>query len=261
MPKQPLKSKNRRSNKNNNNDDDDMDDYLYVVLKDTTSWDSWLPYIKSIATQYDVWELCDPSQKVAPPPLAPPTKVISIEKAKEQYKDDWYQAKMLLHEEWIAENAIYTRKKNGVGMVVRAIRGTVHPTYQPLIIEYETPWELLYNLHKRFAPESDPTYPARLRRQWRSLDRGVDQSTDIDKWLINWETMQTRCKRAKLPEADNASHHFLDAISALSPEFYGTWVLKLQDRSDIEFTELLGRYRAHWRITHGKSTGQRENSE
>ncbi|OQD94372.1 hypothetical protein PENSOL_c026G06935 [Penicillium solitum] len=98
----------------------------------------------------------------------------------------------------------------------------------------------------------DPTNAARLRQQWRNLDRGLDRNVDIDKWLLNWETIQARCKRAKMPEADATPTYFLDAISVMSPAFHENWTLRLQDRPETSFTELLNRYKAHWSITHGK---------
>ncbi|QQK44989.1 Polynucleotidyl transferase, ribonuclease H fold [Penicillium digitatum] len=76
-------------------------------------------------------------------------------------------------------------------------------------------------------------------------------------WLTSWETMQKWCKRAKMPEANDVKNQFLDAISVMSPNFHETWVLRLQDKGDIEFTELLNRYKAHWKITYGKQASQR----
>ena len=39
---------------------------------------------------HDMWELYDPAIEVAPEPLELPTKVPTIEEAKEKYKDDWF---------------------------------------------------------------------------------------------------------------------------------------------------------------------------
>jgi hypothetical protein len=32
-----------------------------VTLKDTSNWELWLSMIKTIAEQFDVWDLCDPN--------------------------------------------------------------------------------------------------------------------------------------------------------------------------------------------------------
>jgi hypothetical protein len=223
-----------------------------VILKDTATWDPWLANIESIAVQFDVWELCDPSQEEEPEPLKAPGKVISMAEAQKEYKDKWFESLKMLQSEWSIDNTIYTQQKKGLNVVVTAIRNSVHPNYQPFIIDYKTPYALLRNLRQRFAAECDPTNAARLRQLWRNLDRGLERNTDIDKWLLNWETVQARCKRAKMPEADDAPTQFLDAISVMSPGFHETWTLRLQDKEDIGFTELLNRYRAHWKITHGK---------
>lgn len=60
-----------------------------------------------------------------------------------------------------------------------------------------------------------------------------------------------------MPEADDAKNQFLEAISVMSPGFYETWVLRLQDKGDIPFADIINRYRAHWKITYGKAGGQR----
>ena len=222
-----------------------------VILKDSTTWDSWLANIESIALSYEVWDLCNPELEAAPKPLEEP-KEPDIEKTKEEYKEDWFQVYQATHLQWTSKNSRYVKKRQGLNIVVTAIRNSVHANYQPFIIDYKTPYELLRNLRQRFASECDPTNAARLRQLWRTLDRGLERNTDIDKWLLNWETVQARCKRAKMPEANDASTQFLDAISVMSPGFHETWTLRLQDKNDITFTELLNRYRAHWKITYGK---------
>ena len=222
-----------------------------VILKDSTTWDLWLANIESIALSYEVWDLCNPELEAAPKPLEEP-KEPDIEKTKEEYKEDWFQVYQATYLQWTSKNSRYVKKRQGLNIVVTAIRNSVHANYQPFIIDYKTPYELLRNLRQRFASECDPTNAARLRQLWRTLDRGLERNTDIDKWLLNWETVQARCKRAKMPEANDASTQFLNAISVMSPRFHETWTLRLQDKNDITFTELLNRYRAHWKITYGK---------
>lgn len=85
----------------------------------------------------------------------------------------------------------------------------------------------MLNLHKRFAPESDPTYKTKLRQQWRNLDRGLDRNTDIEKWLLNWESLYQSCKKVRMPEAEDATNQFLEAISIMSPGFYEIWALRV----------------------------------
>lgn len=117
-----------------------------------------------------------------------------------------------------------------------AIKNSLHPSYQTFIT-CDTPWKLLRNLRQRFAPECVPTYAAKLRQQWRNLDRGLNRNTDIEKWLLNWETIQVRCARAGMSEANDATAQFLDAISIMSPGFHETWTLRFEDKN-VEFSEL-----------------------
>jgi hypothetical protein len=150
-------------------------------------------------------------------------------------------------------------------LVANAIRQSIHKQYQ-VFINQETPWGLLRNLRQRLSPECDPTYKASLRAAWRNLDRGLDKDTDIDKWLLNWQTLQTRCAKAGITEASEASIQFLEAISVISPEFYAAWIVlvetssastKSQEEKQAEFGSLLNRYKAHWLITHGRPAQQR----
>lgn len=153
-----------------------LDTYLTVgfppvTLKDTDSWVLWLPYIKLIAKQHGIWDLCNPSQKTPPGPLEAPKGLITIDEAIEKYKSDWYHVRRCLEFDWRCENDAYMRKEKGVYQVLRAIRATVDAMYLPLILVYECLWELLGFLHRRFAPENNPGSMARLRRQREDLER------------------------------------------------------------------------------------------
>ncbi|KAJ5826563.1 hypothetical protein N7447_003326 [Penicillium robsamsonii] len=204
-----------------------------VILKDALTWKPWIASIKGIAEQFGIWELCDPKNKTQPEVPKEPEEP-SIEDAKKKHPDDWYETIKL-------EQAI-----------------CVDPRLQAFIPSYTTPWELLRNLRQKFVPECDPIYAAQLRKRWRNLDQGLDgldRNTDIDKWLLNWETLQARCADIGYIDAKEASIQFLHAISAMSPEFYEIWTLRLEDKKDVDFSELLTRYKVHWSISHGKSGG------
>ncbi|KAL2695409.1 hypothetical protein AAEP93_010038 [Penicillium crustosum] len=229
-----------------------------VILKDTESWDAWLSYIKAIAVAYKVWDQCNPSLKEEErPKLEPPEEIISVKDAIKEYPEHWFNVRLSLKADWDAENRAYQSKLQALDLVAVAIRQSVDTPYQPFIIDILSPLELMLNLHKRFAPESDPTYKTKLRQQWRNLDRGLDRNTDIEKWLLNWESLYQSCKKARMPEAEDATNQFLEAISIMSPGFYETWALRVQDNQDIPFFEIMTRYKAHWKITHGRPAAQR----
>ncbi|KAJ6047199.1 uncharacterized protein N7446_012033 [Penicillium canescens] len=225
-----------------------------VILRDSTNWEAWLSTIRGIADQYNVWELCDPDKKEQPvvPDEPEPS---SIEAAKNDDPVNWYKIVKLQQVEWSTQVSKHGKRILGLNCVATVIKNSLHPSYQTFIT-HDTPWKLLRNLRQRFAPECDPTYAAKLRQQWRNLDRGLDRNTDIEKWLLNWETIQVRCARAGMSEANDATVQFLDAISTMSPGFHETWTLRLEDKN-VVFPELLTRYKAHWAISHGKASTQR----
>ncbi|KAJ5253793.1 hypothetical protein N7524_010973 [Penicillium chrysogenum] len=235
-----------------------------VTLKDSSNWESWLATIEGIANQFGVWDLCDPKHDTEPPLPELPTKP-DWKKVKEANGEDWYHVYNIENDEYKDKLSSHNKKLQGLNVVANAIRNSLHQDYQ-VFIDQKTPWGLLRNLRQRLSPECDPTYKASLRAAWRNLDRGLDKDTDIDKWLLNWQTLQTRCAKAGITEASEASIQFLEAISVISPEFYAAWVVlietsiastKTEEQRQADFGSLLTRYRAHWLITHGKPAQQR----
>ena len=182
---------------------------------------------------------------------------------------DWFHVYGVMNTQYERKLSTYKKKLQGRKIVANAIRQSIHEQYQ-VFIDQETPWGLLRNLRQRLSPDCDPTYKAGLRAAWRNLDRGLDKETDIDKWLLNWQTLQKRCVKAGITEASEASIQFLEAISVMSPEFYAAWIVsvetssastKSQEEKQADFGSLLSRYRAHWLITHGKPAQQRSMSK
>lgn len=94
-----------------------------VILKDTESWNSWLPYIKAIAIAHDVWDQCDPFLKDEErPKLEPPTEIISIDEAMSKYKDNWFYVRQSMKSDWDTKHKDYLAKMKGLLLVASAIR-------------------------------------------------------------------------------------------------------------------------------------------
>ena len=60
-----------------------------VILKDSTTQDSWLANIESIVLSYEVWDLYNPELEAALKLLEEP-KELDIKKTKEEYKEDQF---------------------------------------------------------------------------------------------------------------------------------------------------------------------------
>ncbi|CAG8897455.1 unnamed protein product [Penicillium nalgiovense] len=235
-----------------------------VTLKDSSNWELWLSMIKTIAEQFEIWDLCDPESDKEPALPKEPTEP-SWEDLRKEHPGDWFHVYGVMNTQYERKLSTYKKKLQGRKLIVNAIRQSIHEKYQ-VFIDQETPWGLLRNLRQRLSPDCDPTYKASLRAAWRNLDRGLDKDTDIDKWLLNWQTLQKRCVKAGITEASEASIQFLEAISVMSPEFYAAWIVsveassastKSQEEKQADFGSLLTRYRAHWLITHGKPAQQK----
>ncbi|OQE59396.1 hypothetical protein PENNAL_c0325G00318, partial [Penicillium nalgiovense] len=235
-----------------------------VTLKDSSNWELWISTIKTVAEQFEVWELCDPEKDTEP---ALPEEPIEPdwEELQREYPRDWFHVYGVKNAQYERQYNAYKKKLQGRKVVANAIRQTIHEKYQ-VFIDQETPWGLLRNLRQRLSPECNPTYKASLRAAWRNLDRGLDKSTDIEQWLLNWQTLQKRCAKAGITEAREASIQFLEAIAVISPEFHSSWVTsaeiacaseKNEEERQADFGNLLTRYKAHWLITHGRQQAQK----
>ena len=93
-----------------------------------------------------------------------------------------------------------------------------------------------------------------LRQQWRKLEDSLNENTDIDKWLLDWETIQQKHANLGLHEAEDSLTRFLDAIAFMSPSFHDLWAVRLAYKeTEVELPELISWYKLHWSITHGNT--------
>ena len=229
------------------------------------------PYLTNISEngrQFEIWDLCDPESDTGPALPKEPIEP-NWEGPKKDHPMDWFHVYGVMNTQYERKLSAYKKKLQGRKVVANAIRQSIHEKYQ-VFIDQETPWGLLRNLRQRVSPECNPTYRASLRAAWRNLDRGLDKTTDIDQWLLNWQILQKRCAKAGITEAREAPIQFLEAVSVISPEFHATWIVSAEiasasEKSDEEkqadFANLLTRYKAYWLMAHGKQAAQKGMSK
>ncbi|KAJ5282966.1 hypothetical protein N7497_001870 [Penicillium chrysogenum] len=210
--------------------------FCHVTLKDPSNWELWLLIIKTIAEQFEVWDLCDPELDTEPALPKEPIEP-SWEDLKRDHPMDWYHIWRVIYTQYKRKLSAYKKKRQGRSVVANAIRQSVHEEHQVFLVQ-ETPWGLLRYLRQWFSPDCDPTYKASLRAAWRNFDQGLDKDTDIDEWLLNWQTLQKRCVKVGITNDSEASAQFLLAISVMSPEFYTVWI-KLAETSSAKPIGLL----------------------
>ncbi|KAI2732946.1 hypothetical protein CBS147339_9998 [Penicillium roqueforti] len=239
-----------------------------VILKDSSNWALWLTTIQAIAQTYNIWDYCNPKLEKEPDrPVAPIAP--KWEDVKKEYGNDWYNVFNVLNGEYQEKKTTYNRGLQGFNVVANAIKSNVLPTHQAFLTQ-DSPWALLRNLRQRYAPECDPMYRSNLRVEWNNLDRGLDRNTNIEKWLLKWETLYTRCVAAEVSEAKDAAMQFLQAIITISPEFFAARLKdvqqslsqeKTQQERTIEFSELLSHYKTQWDGTIGRQATQKGMSK
>ncbi|KAJ5264688.1 hypothetical protein N7505_007481 [Penicillium chrysogenum] len=160
----------------------------------------------SSSSRFEIWDLCDPEEDKEPALPKEPAEP-DWEELQKKHPTDWYHVYGVLNAQYERKLSAYKRKLQGRKLVANAIRQSIHENYQ-VFIDQETPWGLLRNLRQRLSHDCDPKYKSSLQSAWRNLDRGLDKNTDIDKWLLNWQTLQRRCEKAGIAEASEASIQF-----------------------------------------------------
>jgi hypothetical protein len=106
---------------------------------------------------------------------------------------------------------------------------------------------MLVKLKDRFAPTSR----ARLeewRIEWTKIHK-IQQGTDLEDWLLKWETLYTQGCTLQAPEILNPHEAIYSFLKAIGPcEFRGPWTHKLnKGTKSYEFEEVLRTYRINQR--------------
>jgi hypothetical protein len=198
---------------------------LRVILKVLSDWEIWLSTIKTIAEQSEIWDTCN-SEEGEEPALPDEPIEPSWENLRKKHPTDWCHVYGVLTAQYERKLSAHKKKLQGCKLVANAVRQSIHEKYQ-VFIDQETPWGLLQNLRQHLSPDCDPTYKPSLKSAWRNLHRGLD-NIDIDKWLLDCQTLQRRCDKAGITEASEASIQLLEAIPIASPGFYVSWIASVE---------------------------------
>jgi len=136
----------------------------------------------------------------------------------------------------------YKEFKTGISSVMALITQTTGNTAKPFIRNMGSEdiklQQILKDMKDRFSLEEKDRIRL-LRKRYKALG-STPKSSEIDKWITDWESVYMDCKKADLPEAKGtvAAEDFIQAVKPLSEEFYNHWnpLIRNQDTYNLEIS-------------------------
>ena len=111
------------------------------------------------------------------------------------------------------------------------IVANLDPTYHTSLLDYDTPYQRLVYLEKRFA-RSAATEEA-IRVQWqRACAQPPRKGANVNVWIDEWNTLREQAVSLDLPEVKNANKDFLRAVKDILPVWW-----QIQYRSIVTHQE------------------------
>ena len=149
-----------------------------VTLSKSQDWDTWISYVRMLATTSQTWTLIDPSLSEKPSYLAEPIEpVMPVQVTNETYTQ--YKMLSLKHK----QNQIkFEKQQASFKEIIKYIQATVSPENATLIENIEAhPWNLLTALKERIAPSDDARLYS-IEKEYRKLCDGP-RDQDVEKWI------------------------------------------------------------------------------
>ena len=148
-------------------------------------------------------------------------------------------------------NTKFEKRQEAMEEMRSIIQHSIEATYLPYTYNCETPYDMLVKLKGVFAPK-DHAREQECIEEWDSLTK-LKKGTELEAWLLKWETTYVKCKGLNLPETSGRRpiKTFLGAIASISPAFVDNWDNKLVDNPSkaYEFSTVIQRYRDYHRDT------------
>ncbi|KAJ6094335.1 hypothetical protein N7499_002931 [Penicillium canescens] len=192
-------------------------------LKDSSQWRAWHKRVKAFAVQRTVWDLCNPDTTSHPIPLSEPIEPEYPQSGDQEEKKEWRD---LLEVYKIKANR-WEKQRKGLNEVNEYIITYLDASLRDVVLEYETPYERLVYLSKRFARSH--AYKEEIRMKWRAFATQKPIG-DVEKWLISWDEMREQAVSLNLSEAASANNDFLQATKEVLPIW---WQAKYQEIGNV----------------------------
>lgn len=186
-------------------------------LKDPAQWRNWIARMKIYARQKKVWDLVNPQveEDYLEKPIRKPRRPQYPEDSSEQVKREW-RDRMDIYKLDLSE---WEQQNRSLDAVNEWIIVNLDPTYHTSLLNYDTPYQRLVYLEKRFA-RSSATEEA-IRVQWqRVCALPPRKGVNVDNWIDEWDALREQAVSLDLPEVKNANKDFLRAVKDILPVWW-----------------------------------------
>ena len=228
-----------------------------VILSKSQDWDTWISYIRMLATTSQTWELIDPSLPEKPSymkkPVAPVLPAESTNEAFNRYK--------MLCSKNKEDKSEFEKQQASFKEIIKYIQATISAENATLIQEVEAhPYEILLTLKRRLASTSSARELA-IEQQYRKLCEGL-RTQDVDKWLDEWIRCFDLAKEYRIAEIINEKRSvrdFLLAVDDLDSTFSGS-KMDLLDNATMNIHTIIEEFRNRIRLRKTKKSAPASHS-
>ena len=228
-----------------------------VTLSKTEDWDTWISYIRMLATTLQTWTLIDPSLSEKPSYIEEPIEpIMSNSSTNEAY----IQYKMLCSKHKLDQTK-FKKQQSAFKEVIKYIQATISPENATLIQKVEVhSYILLVTLKRRLAPTNSARKLA-IEQQYRKLCEGP-RNQDVDKWLDEWIRCFNLPKEYRIGEIVDEERHvrdFLLAVDDIDPIFSGP-KMDLLENTTMNIHSVIDDFRNRMRLRKTKKSASASHS-
>ena len=181
-----------------------------VTLSKSQDWDTWISYVRMLATTSQTWTLIDPSLSEKPSYLAEPIEpVMPVQVTNETYTQ--YKMLSLKHK----QNQIkFEKQQFAFKKIIKYIQITISTENVTLIQKIEAhSYDLFLTLKRRLA-SINSTRKLIIEQQYRKLCE-ESRNQNVDKWLNEWIRCFDLAKEYRVAEIIDEKRFVRDFLFAV----------------------------------------------
>jgi hypothetical protein len=233
---------------------------VVILLTESKDWDDWYEVIRGTAVRKGVFHLIDVTKETTPMALSKPVRP-TLSTAKDgattfsdltATEQSYYKILLDEHKDNVRE---FEQQERALNEIYALISDTLARPLRTYTRDLDSPHDILRALRKRLEPTSFAR-KADLSKEYQALKQ-VDKHTNVDNWLMKWETTYAAAVKVNLPDIQGQQPlwDFLTAVKGIDK----TWgistassiQMKLMDEPEKEYDVLkvVEQYRNNIRYT------------
>lgn len=219
------------------------------MLKDSSDYQSWFEHVQYLAKGYNVWEYVDPDGDTAEP--KPPT----FDSIREQKMKDFDGFDLTGKEKFvIIESALqgqqtrFEKLREHLTKIRSYIRESIDSSLIADIEGLATPQEMLKALRSHLV-QTNEVRNRGIKKRLAELCAQLSSSSDITKWLTEFNNLATKAERYKLTawSGREGALSLIEALEAVDTTFATMWAARMRQdtKKDTYCTEIIQDFRDH----------------